>query len=1172
MPENCGLSGVRWSYANANSIRFTFLLIYSMIRKEIRLVGDFMFLEFILGGVDTDKTGTCFGRMEAFAQQTARRIMIVPDQYSYTAERKLAQRFGGSGLNGIEILTFGRLAYRIRQEINPPDYLLPSGKQMLIYRAILSAEDKNHVFDACRNKIGFTDIMSGLICEMKRYEITPDMLRDKADKVNGDMLKNKLTVIADIYEQYELLVGGRFSDSENDLDLTADYIEQTDFLSGAMVWFDEFSDFLPQNYRVIAAIMKKAAYTGISLCIPTDGGEYDPSDDTFDTCRNTYNKLKRTAREIGCPTADTIAETSTVNKSPELSFLMKNWGNKQYKGQTKNICLFQGRDLYSEVEFAAKEIIRLTADGMRYRDIGILCGDLDVYHHLMEAVFGDYEIPYFSDKTLPVTAHPVIVLVLSLFRILTDNWRYDDVFRYLRTGFLYSVSEEGQIFPIAQEDVDKLENYVLKHGICGARAWLSEAVWEDHPPALFDEVIGQTQTQPEESEIDMLRRQVAAPIARFKHACRGKKTVRHMAKALFSFLEEVHLPEGLTYETEQFEREGHRNEAEQFARIWSLLIEVIDQAVETMGEEPCDMALFGQYLQAGLAKCEVRIIPSSIDQVAVGTVDRSRNAPVKVMFILGANHGRLPREMKTEGVLSDSDRLILQELDLELAADTKTKNEAEQFKIYKAISNVEDRLYVTYALADSEGNALRPARLVTELMSMFPQIQQRDNALGEEEQLIPSAKAVFRRLMYHLKTDKEWGQIKEWYQKQPNWKQRVDRIQNAQLMKEELAQELTQPLYGVKTAQSVTRFETYSGCPFSYFLNYGLKAKPREEWKIRKLDIGNLCHWIVQRYCMRVSGEANSTTLVRRRWEELTEQESIQIIDELIAEAEEKTVSKILRGAGKIKSVINRIRRSVIASVNMINQSLQNGEYIIIACEKEFESNIDRDVKIRGKIDRIDLLERDGKAYIRIIDYKSGAKEFNAADIYDKLDLQLALYGMTAVELYKGHQFMPLQDSRIDTVCMGGMFYEKIHDKLEKAEDTGKKAKLTGVLFADTPEEAAWMDAEILEKSSSSFLNVSVSGKGQLSGEAHTAEDVEILHRYIRKTVKALNRDIYSGKIDIRPYKQSARTACAYCRYKEICLFEEGRNSYRVLYSGRDRKKTAWEKMRGETEGENDES
>lgn len=1122
-----------------------------------------MLLEMILGGIEADRTAACFDKMEQLRcdHPDMRMIMIVPDQYSYTAERRMAQRFGGAGLNGIEVLTFGRLAYRVRGEIMPPDYLTPAGKQMLLRRAVAITEDKDDVFTLCRGKRGFMDTLAQLISEFKRYSVTADMLAAHAGEIKNDMLRRKMKVIADIYMNYETLLKGKFTDSDDDMDLVAEYILSAGFLDGYAVWFDEFSDFLPQNYRVIEAIMSRASYVGVTLCIPTDGA-YRPDDDTYDTCRATYAKLKRIARENGCPAADVCAANVRAGTtSPELSFLTSYWSSVRevYSKETDKITLFQGRDLYSEVTYTAEEITRLVSEGMRYRDISVLCGDLGEYRHLIEAVFPDYGIPYFSDSTAAVTTHPVIALLLSLFHILSFHWRYDDVFRYLRTGMIYE--PHGNSFvPLDETMVDRLENYVLQYGVRGDRQWLSEEEWQDAPTELFGDAIGMEAAE-NRMRIDAFRRAVVRPIATFKEACAGKKTFRKIAEALYAFLEDICLPDGLRLQIREFSEQGKENEAQQYERIWALLIEAMDQIVETLGEETCTLEEFGQYLEDGLSCCDIRIIPSASDAVTIGTVERSRTSDVRALFLIGANSGKLPHEMHTEGILSDYDRHMLEEMDILLAPDTRTKNTAEEFKLFQAISHARERLYVTYALADREDRALRPAQLVFDLRRRFPHLRYRNDDCGESETIVPSQKAVFGKLMHHMR-EESWQPVKEWYRSSEEWKRRLARIEQTQRMKAEISEEIAVDLYGARRAQSITRFENYARCPYGYFLTYGLRARPREEWKIRKLDIGNLCHYLVQSYCSRISGDAQTLTEARERWMKLTPEQSAAEVSALCEEAKEKTIKKLVHDAGRVESILRRVRRSVTASVDIINRSLQNGGYTVAACEKEFSCTLGGNMQVRGIIDRVDIMERGGKAYLRIIDYKTGSKEFDPTNVYDKLDLQLAVYAASAVELYHSGGFAPLQNDEITDAEVKGMFYEKIHDTIETEEDAGARGKMTGIIFADTDEEVQTMDCTMAEKEESAFLNLRYNQYGKLSGDIHTPEDTAVLEEYAVRAVKEIERDIYRGKINIHPYRRASSTACSYCPYGEICLFDPSVHDYRMLLSGRTRRKDAWDKMR----------
>ncbi|MCX7715195.1 MAG: hypothetical protein N2171_05675, partial [Clostridia bacterium] len=388
-----------------------------------------MFFQVIRGRAKSGKSTYCIEQMKKISKQTGSSVlMIVPEQFSYAAEKRLVLAMGGTGINQCEVLTLSRLAHRMLDESRP--YIKPAGKQMLLYKSIEMAKKENNIFHKSLSKPGFLDVAAETISEMKRYGISPDFLMEKAQEMDEGMLKFKLDVISRIYKGYADMLSDRFIDSDDDLERLAQYIQKSSNFSDAYIWIDEFSDFLPQHYKVIAALMEKAKGVFVTLCMD----EEEDVLSAFSPCVKSLYRLKDIADEIGCPRLDDVYLCRKQKyKSDELMFLEENWDNPKanvYTGRTEAISLFEARDIYSEAEHTAIEILKLVRqEGYRFRDIGILVGSLDDYHHILEVVFAAYNVPYFTDKKTAVTDHAIILLVLSIFDIFSGGFSYESVFR-----------------------------------------------------------------------------------------------------------------------------------------------------------------------------------------------------------------------------------------------------------------------------------------------------------------------------------------------------------------------------------------------------------------------------------------------------------------------------------------------------------------------------------------------------------------------------------------------------------------------------------------------------------------------------------------------------------------------------------------------------------------------
>ena len=1152
-----------------------------------------MSVNLICGGISSGKTSETIGIIRKIKEKEpdAQIIMIVPEQYSYACEKLMTESFGGTGLNGIEVLTFSRMAKRyIPQEVK--NYLTPSGKAVLISKAVELACEGEGIYSGCASKPGFANSVAAMLCELKRNMITPLMLRTSADKLDEGILKQKLVAVADIYEKYDELSSDRFLDSEDDLLHLSEIIAAKKIFDGTYIFIDEFSDFLPQHYNVIEALMKKCAEMIITLPI-----DEEKSPELSIIPSDTKRRIVKIARKNGIICKEKkLTQSGMGFRSDEIRFLFDNYNAffkkdfSPYPDETKDISLFAAKDIYSEVEYTAKRIVGLISNGdIRYSDITIVLGGADSYKSIINAVFNDYKIPYFVDSSITITDHPILITVLSVFDIITTNWSYDAVFSYLKSGFIYIKDDEG-VKPINEDDVDFLSSFVLKRGIRGKKKWLSEEDWEYNSVGLSESV---TDAKPHEDteadeRINRTRRNVTIPLSHFIEKTKGRKKVYDFAKAFYEFLEEINLYEGLLYETQKLNEMGMRDEAEQFSKVWNMLVEVINQTAVTLVDEYCTKEQYRSYLLAGLGACEIGIIPSSMDCVTITGADVSVQKNVRIMFIMGALRGNIPPEISGEGMLSDTERerlsVIFQEYENTLGTTKEQKSVAE-YRFYKTLFCAEEKLYISYPVNSFEGDAEVPSQLIYDLKRIFPKLLCYDDLLAEvnDDELLYSPKSALDYLLRNRnnKKDASVGGIYKWFMEHSEWTDKLKMVQTADNYKQTAAKitpENAYELYKNRAAYSVSRLNEFSSCPFKYYVKNGLKAKEEEIWQIQKFDLGSLMHYAIWRFCNVIEKNTDSFEALKQRWDSITDEECKNIIDEIMSEIKEKLGEIVERDEGKVNYLLNRMTRTLKRSAETIRKSIALGEYIPAEYEKKFLFTPDKNDTsycIMGAIDRVDLAfsEEDKKAQIRIIDYKSGSKSFSVASICNMIDIQLVVYAMAAIDLYNKGE---LKYSRGDfSAEISGVLYNKLRDDLahlDNAENddviteavTGKQ-KLNGAIVLDMNDlgeldlSAAFnMDKGIKENAESEFLKFKLTKSGNVSknSEYLTREQFEKLMNYAKKGIKSYNKRIKSGDIKVMPSKDNNELACRWCGMAEICLFDKDRDEVRPLCQNVD---TAWQ-------------
>ena len=1131
-------------------------------------------LKIVTGGTGSGKSGYLYGQMlKNLAENSgSRAILIVPEQFSYTAEKTLSEKVGGLGINKIEVATFSRLLQRF---VPQKKTLLESGKAMLVQKCAKSVSDDN-VFRLSAARSGFITSLSDLFSEFKRYSICPDDF--ESIKAENPHTEKKLSSINEIYRLYTDSLPSDFFDTDEAFSIFSDIVENSDVFRDTFFYIDDYNDFLPFHYKAISALMKSSRGVSVTLCANenANGGLFSP-------VIKAKNRLISLAEKNGISFSTIhISGKCDYIKSEDIRFLIENWEEKPHcPKKSENISLFCALDIFAEVEHIASGIISLVRDsGYRFRDIGILCGNMEQYLHIMSAVFDDFGIPFFTDAKLAVTMHPVAKTVLSLFGIIKENWSPSAVFDYLRTGYIYQKNGE-EITEISQEDIDILENYVLLHGIKGKKAWFSE--WTKTGETVLDGVIENRSKEDTDLEkINELRTLIITP---FKSFLENKgRTAGAIAEAVYNFLCDINLYDGLIRECEAFDKAGKRNESEQFKQVWNFIMETLDQLVSVSGGGSISRDDFADRFLCGLSRCEISTIPSGLDRVSLGTVSRSSPSRVKALFIMGASDGQFPKISSDGSILSDFDRACLADslktAEKELAPCGAGRILLENFKFYRAVSAATEKLFISFPSSDKDGNAVNPAHFISELSEMFD-IEVRDNILSKPDarELLASHKHGFYYMLlklsefYKKKPEKLWQAVYDWYAENPEYNGKLELLKTAAEYKRRqpsLSMKRAEMLYGKNKKYSITALEKFEKCPFSYYLEKGLCLTEQREYKIEKSHIGSLLHMAICEFCRAVENGAKSISEIHERWTSLSDDDANNYLNTVMQRITEKVLENADEDSrNRVEYLLSRCRITLADSIETVRKSLANGEYSAVCYEKDFETVIDwkgNSITLIGTIDRIDIMEQiaENRLNIRIVDYKSGNKSFSVNAICDKVDMQLVLYALAAEDLAKSGGLSAKSGLNPE---VNAILYSRLADA-ESVEISasqlgfsdvshGKTRKMDGLFILDeaegeeglslSKEPLYQMDYALSESGKSEFLNVSLKSDGSLPKKSRitSRKNFEILARYTKKAAVDADRAIKSGNIDIKPYRSGNSSSCEYCGFKEVCMFDEKADGYR---------------------------
>ncbi len=1127
-----------------------------------------MSLRLIYGRAGSGKSQFCLNEIKQRIDQKFNKtlVLLVPEQYSFQTEKNLIKTVGAGGILKTEVLSFRRMAYRVFNEVGGITYphVNSASKCMLIYKILENMKDNFKIFSKVSAQNGFVNTISEMISELKRYNVTPQDLENALQYTDNELLKDKLAEISVIYNEFERTLHEKYRDTDDDLTLLAEKLDKSIQFNDSEIWIDSFSGFTPQEYKVISKLLQKAAMVNISMCTDCINleGKIDDTD-IFSPVKKAANKLLKLASENNIGIAPSINLSCEplyrFTESTELAHLEKNYFSfpfVRFHQKTDNIHIFTSLNIYSEIENTAQDIVRLCRDcGMRYREIAVVTGNLGIYERLVEIVFSEYGIPIFIDTKKSITKHPICQLILSLFDIFIDNWSYEAVFKYLKTG----------LTGVSRENIDYIENYVLACGIRGGK-WTQQEDWE----YKIDFNIAQPEENTEDpllNRVNSIRKEIITPLTEFRNRTKGRSKAKEFCSALFEFLRSINVPERIENLIRDFQNSGMLDLAGEYSQIWNILMEVMDQIV-AVSDESIGIERFSNLFRIAVNEYKTGLIPPSIDQVQVGSISRSRNHEIKALYILGVNDGNFPSAGTSEGLLSDRDRDDLAFVGIQLASDTRTKAFEEQFQVYSVLTTAGKYLRISYPIADHEGKALRPSIVISRIKKIFPNVSESSDIIqsNSENEYLQSVSrdnptfntlvGVMRDSFYGENINPLWKDVFNWYFRHNEWNSKCIKSRKSLLYTNAarpVDSNKIKSLYGNPIFSSVSKFEKYESCPFSYYAEYGLKAKERKIQRFNAPDTGTFMHAVIERFSSLL--ESAGIT-----WRELDKHWCADTVSEIVDDILEKAQGSVLNSTVRYINLSRRLKRVLVRSVWLIAEHIKRSNFQPVGYEMEFgekgefppikieleDGNI---INLVGRIDRVDACETEEGTYLRIIDYKSGAKAFKLSDIFYGIQIQLITY-MDAI-------WNNGKAGCKEPVLPGGMLYFRLDDPLIKGhsrltEDDIEKAlmrqlKMRGLLLADV-KLIKEMDRDI---EGDSLIIPARLNKGDILGRSSAAslEQFHTLRKYVNHLVKSIGEEIMKGDVKIKPYKKKKETPCNYCNYSAFCQFDPqfNDNTYRIL-------------------------
>lgn len=1085
-----------------------------------------MSLKIICGRAGCGKSRYMLNDMD----ENANAVYIVPEQFSFSAEKKLIEKFGVVGLGGPQVLSFMRLAHTVFSRYGSPEFIADNASfEMLVsYCADSLNPEKLRLFNGLVKKSELAETASALITTFKKYRITPEKLRFAIERTESTLLKKKLTDSLTIYEEYlsELSNTG-FADQNDTLAVLADIFadEDCDFLKGKTFYIDQFSDFDPSEYECIRQMLIHSERVCIALC--TDGSEQ------FETINRTYRRLVSIAKECNVKIEPVEnLETPMFAAKPMLRHLEACYFEdikSAFAGNDGSISIFCGKNKFSEIHNAAKEIIRLVRDeGMRYKDISIIARDAELYKGIIDRVFPFYDIPAFVDRKLPLSGHSITVFITSILDLAIGGFSYENIFTYIKSPFS----------PISDEDADILENYCLATGV-RYYSW-AKPFTANNRIYSSESTVKDTKFTPEYMEkINSLRSDIYKSLSSLINSLKKQSTVYELTDCLFSFFKKIKLESKIKKYAIMLEEHGENIYALQTVQVYNILVDIFNDICNVLGKKTVSIQRFYKIVQSGLNAVEIGTIPVSSDCVTIGSIDRIKGHGAKAVFIVGANSGIFPGYPTENGIFTDDDKILLESYGIEMPPGLLQMAQSEQLLIYDAITCASHKLCISYASADSTARAMVPSEIVERIMAIFPDISFSEDLIESDDSVksITTKKAVFDMLCSKLREYVNEGKVLSpamsaaayYFSKDEVYSPLLNQAIELTSYKNSSAkvyESLIKEAIGEDMKTSITRLEAYNKCPFSYFAKYILKLEPKQTFDIKVSDSGSFLHDFLDMFSMFIS---NSTDNAGNRlsWKTIDD-DFIKINTPTILEKVLAGVNSHMLEMPRIKALFERLCRTAEKSVYAIRQHIIKSDFIPMGYEISFdeEGNFKpikitladgKKVVLRGRIDRADefsvtLPDGETGKFVRIIDYKSGDKSLTLSDVYHGVQLQLFVY---------------LSALCSDGYSPAGILYCNLSDPMiEVSHDSSEEEILK------KKQDVRRMDGIVL--SEYNMLD-HMGGKDMLkTKQTATAKNFNSMFKHINKVIVKTASNIYSGHFPVK----CTEDACTWCEYAQLCRFD----------------------------------
>ncbi len=1051
-------------------------------------------------------------------------LLIVPEQFSFESEKLLDEFLGPKKAGNVEVLSFSRLCNSIFRKFGgvAGEYSDDTTKLLLMGAALSSCEDDLRYF---RKNIHGAPFIKKLVLadtELKNAGITPKELSAFAEK--GGVLGEKAADLSTVFELYNAMLEKSYLDPLTDIKRACDILLENDFFSEKAVFIDNFTGFTGSEYKMLRSILEQSPFVEISLCCDSI---YDRTGGTglFSKTQRTAGRLEKLAKEAGAAIkAPLLAERENDPRPEAIIGIEENFlRSPSFKGTNNGeVRLIKAADPYDEANFAAVMARSLAEEqGYRWRDMAVIARDLSPYEHSLPSAFKRAGIPLYMDKAAELSAHPLSAFISAALSAVRDNFSSADVLRLLKTG----------IIPVSAEEAAEFENYCFVWNIRG-KLFLEPFTGS---PEGFREI------KPEDSEnlerLNSLRERIINPLEKLRKRISGAGG-KEFSEAFYDYLSECEVTEGLRKLYDELYEAGEISAAENLDSFWSFTVSALDKFSSALGKTRLGTETMTKLFELIISEAKIGVLPHTLDCVSAGTADRIRPSDIKVVFILGLCDGIFPAVPKNNSLFTDEERKIMADGGLDLGEGENDSVLSERMYAYTAFTSASEKVFASYPKYDISSAEQSPSVLISRLRDSVSVLPEESTADFREDFWLCSEDFAFEHLASFGRGSNESSEaLRKYFSEKELWKERAQKLGKSVRAEDFVIEnpENSKKLFGENFRFSPTKLDTFGKCPFSYFLKSGLMLKERQKAELSPLSAGTLIHHVLQVLIPKFGGKGISL---------LSDEELRKEVNSVLRDYLDSVMGSEKGKTARFMYLYRRTAAFIAKLLRRLGEEFSDSEFTPYAFEEplggkqigfyRLETPDGKEITVEGTIDRVDVLDRDGKRYVRVIDYKTGTKDFSLCDVYYGINIQMLVYLFSIQEEGKGGLSKTVPSGVLYMPAKNEVLKINRSDSPEKKNEAGRKSFCMNGLLLDDEAVLNAMEPGL----SGFYIPVKQKKDGTFTSVASLAE-FGVIKNHIDSLLKNMAAELSEGKISALPYRKGTETPCQFCKFKGVCRRSE---------------------------------